>query len=94
MLAGRGQVAHGPADPDETLAGPRQPVELIQGLAQMVTQALELLLARRTAPGQELLGQPDGAQRQRAELGGAPAGHLDELEASATQLQHRSVDER
>ena len=65
-LRGGGEVAHRAAHADDPVAGAGEPGLSGQRLAHVRAHPLQVLLLRRPGAGEELLGDPHGAERERA----------------------------
>ena len=93
-LRRRGEVSHRASHAHDPLAGAPERGIAGQRLAHVRAHALEVLLLGRPGAGEELLGDPDGAERERAQRLRATVRDLDQLDAAAAGLQHDPVGHR
>ena len=95
VQGGRGEVAHRAADAHQATAAVGQPAARSASVSRTWSRTrLQILLLRRAAPGEELLGDPHGTQLERRQRLRAPVGDLDQLHAAAADLEHRAVGDR
>ncbi len=94
-LRGGGEVADRAADPDQARARRRAASRARRApRARGRGGAARSFLRAGPSSGQELLGHPHGAERERRQLVRAPVGDVDELHAAAAELEHDPVGQR
>ena len=93
-LRGGGEVTRGAAHADQPLARVPEPVDVLERLEHAATDPVQILLLGRSRARQQVLGQADGTERERAQILGAAIPDLDELHAAAAELDDDAVVDR